>query len=235
MMSGIWAGSRKSAARPANPRPLGIGVARPNESGIGARHRDDADGSALPQHWYPEAAAKAERAAHDLNRELQIELEDLGYVNDRALEDCPSCHQRPGWARWEDATHLLESFGGDVVPGNMLDQLAIELKEPAEEATAEPDGALRNRVEHRLNVGRRAGDDAQDLAGGRLLLQALGHLRMRLRQALLEFVSPRSSLLRCLTGERALGFRLNLRGLCTATHQPLVASPSTAIDDSLGG
>src|SRR5262249_46610591 len=53
--------------------------------GLGARHRDDAEGSPLPQHWYPETAANTERAGHGLNRELRIELEDVRYVANRAL------------------------------------------------------------------------------------------------------------------------------------------------------
>src|SRR5262249_22597968 len=38
--------------------------------------------------------------------------------------------------------------------------------------------SLRDRVKHRLQIGRRTGYDAQDLAGGRLLLQRLGDLSM---------------------------------------------------------
>src|SRR5262249_4624656 len=38
---------------------------------------------------------------------------------------------------------------------------------------AQPCSVLCNHVEHRLNVGRRAGDNAQDFARGRLLLQGL--------------------------------------------------------------
>ena len=37
-----------------------------------------------------------------------IEL-DIGYVNNRALEDRPSNEEGPGWARWEDAMHLREA------------------------------------------------------------------------------------------------------------------------------
>ena len=41
---------------------------------------------------------------------------------------------------------------------------------------ADPRGALGHDVEHRLEIGRRARDDPQDLAGRRLLLQRLGQL-----------------------------------------------------------
>ena len=41
-------------------------------------------------------------------------------------------------------------------------------------------GALDDGVEHALEVGRRRGDDAQDLGGGGLLLQRLGDLAVAL-------------------------------------------------------
>ncbi len=58
---------------------------------------------------------------------LRIEL-DVGYVDDRALEDRPARLQGPGWARREYAVQLLEAFGGEVVLGDEMDQLAVELK-----------------------------------------------------------------------------------------------------------
>ncbi len=47
---------------------------------------------------------------------------------------------------------------------------------PCRPATAQPDRALRDGVEDRLHVGRRARDHAQDLAGRGLLLQGLGEV-----------------------------------------------------------
>src|SRR5262249_15609587 len=47
---------------------------------------------------------------------------------------------------------------------------------------AETGRTRRDRFEHRLNVRRRLANDPQDLAGRRLLLQGLSHLRVRLRQ-----------------------------------------------------
>ncbi|HWO91799.1 MAG TPA: hypothetical protein VNP53_07495 [Methylomirabilota bacterium] len=69
-------------------------------------------------------------------------------------------------------------------------QLAVELKERAEESLAQPHGVSDDRVEDRLDVGRGTADDAQDLGGRRLLLEGLGDLRMRLGERpilLLEF------------------------------------------------
>ncbi len=46
---------------------------------------------------------------------------------------------------------------------------------------AEPRSAVSDGVEHRLHVGRRAGDDTQDLAGRGLLLERLGQRLLQAR------------------------------------------------------
>src|SRR5207237_10452200 len=92
---------------------------------------------------------------------------------------------------------------------------------------AQPGDALEDDVAHGWERGWRARDYPQDLARRRLLLQGL-------RQPLLEVADPRDSLRRRVVNERSLGFRLTLLGLCTATHQPLLASRSVAINDRLG-
>jgi hypothetical protein len=54
-----------------------------------------------------------------------------------------------------------------------VEELAVEPVDKAKLSLAEPRRALGDHVEHRLHIGRRARDDAQDLAGGRLLPQRL--------------------------------------------------------------
>jgi hypothetical protein len=77
----------------------------------------------------------------------------------------------------------LEGFGGVVVLGDLMDQLAVELIEHAAESVAQPHGASDDRVKDRLDVSLRLADDAQDLSCRRLLLQRLGDLRVRLGQS----------------------------------------------------
>ena len=45
----------------------------------------------------------------------------------------------------------------------------------ADVGAAQSDARSHDRLEHRLDLGRRTADDAKDLAGCRLLLQGLGH------------------------------------------------------------
>ena len=126
----------------------------------------------------------------------------------------------------------------------------VQVKQFCVAGSAEARGALDHRVQHGLEIRRRLTDDAQDLSGGRLLLQRLGQgailllqdLACRflplqaLRQALLELAAPGGFDLRRLAGDREPGGALP--GLCPPTHRPLLAShrryDRTEIDDRLG-
>src|SRR5262245_57707495 len=79
-----------------------------------------------------------------------------------------------------------------------------------------------DRVEYRLDVGRRLADDLQNLGRSRLLF-------LRLRQALLQVADPRSIVLGRLAGDRGLG-SLGLGGLWTPAHWPPLASYESAGD-----
>src|SRR5262249_22516361 len=59
-------------------------------------------------------------------------------------------------------------------------------------------------------------------------------LPQRLRQALLQVADLGAVVFGGLAGERSLGICLPLCRLCPATHQPLLASYSPAIDERLG-
>jgi hypothetical protein len=54
--------------------------------------------------------------------------------------------------------------------------IAVPAEDGSVERLAEPGRALRHRVEHRLDVRRRARDHTEDVASGRLLGQGLGQL-----------------------------------------------------------
>ncbi len=68
--------------------------------------------------------------------------------------------------------------------GGQRDLRAVEAEHDAEHPVAEPRGARRDDVEHRLHVGRRARHHAQDLGGRRLLLEGLGELVVLVQQLL---------------------------------------------------
>ena len=64
-------------------------------------------------------------------------------------------------------------FGCQTMVADKVDELPVEPKHSAEVTVAEPYGAPGDHVEDRLDIGRRAADDTQNLAGGRLLFQGL--------------------------------------------------------------
>ena len=63
-----------------------------------------------------------------------------------------------------------------VVLGGDVDQFPVEPEDRTEAGVAQPRGVLDDGVEDRLDVGRRARDDPQDLGRRRLLLQRLFRL-----------------------------------------------------------
>src|SRR5437899_2373639 len=132
-----------------------------------------------------EAASKADRARHGVMLVLRIDL-DVGHVDHRALQDCPPCPEGPSWACWVYAMHLCEGLTSVVVPGDKMEQLAVELIEPAEESIAQLHGASDDRVEDWLHIGLRLADDAQNLSGCRLLLKRLGQVAIACLQLLEE-------------------------------------------------
>src|SRR4029450_11575090 len=65
---------------------------------------------------------------------------------------------------------------GEIVLCNEVEKCAVETLDRNKHSIAEPGRTLRDRIEDGLHVGRRAADDAQNLARRRLTLQRLGEL-----------------------------------------------------------
>src|SRR6185295_1947182 len=93
--------------------------------GLGSVHHDDADGGALPQHRYVEAASKADRAGERLMLELRIKR-DIGDVDHRALQDGPRGQEGPAERRRVYAVCRFEGLRSVVVLGDVMDLLAVE-------------------------------------------------------------------------------------------------------------
>src|SRR5215470_5669905 len=66
-----------------------------------------------------------------------------------------------------------------------MHQLAVKELDVALHSVAQLYGGANDGVEHGLYIGRRATDNAKDLARGCLLLQRLGHLCVRRSQSLI--------------------------------------------------
>ena len=73
-------------------------------------------------------------------------------------------------------THGLHARLGYAMEGHKLDQLTVEPRYDADIGGAQSLRAFSDDVEDGLHVGRRTGDDLQDVAGRGLLLQGLGEV-----------------------------------------------------------
>jgi hypothetical protein len=81
---------------------------------------------------------------------------------------------------------VILQLAGDVIPNNGPEDLAVEVKDAAVLRVAQTNGIIENRLENRFRVGRRTGDDAENLAGRRLLCARLGELATQP----LDFIFP---------------------------------------------
>ena len=82
---------------------------------------------------------------------------------------------------------MIAPHGGElvsrIVMGDEDEPVAVRAVDGRVVRFAQPGRARRDRLEHRLQVGRRPADDAQDLGGGRLLLVGFGEFPGLLRQS----------------------------------------------------
>src|SRR5262245_32932554 len=146
--------------------------------------------------------------------------------------DCPtvqhrSAHDRSAAERKEELTD--DALGDCADLGDQEEPVTVTSVDGGVHRTAETGGALRQGLEHGLDVGRRAADDTEYFRGRRLLIQGLSQLTVpglelpeRLRQALLQVADPGVVVPGRLAGDSGLGLDLVLRGFGTPTHRPLV-------------
>jgi hypothetical protein len=74
----------------------------------------------------------------------------------------------------ETALKELKRLRWEIVVGNEMQKLAVVSKDGAEKPIAQSYRTRHDGTENPLQVGRRAGDQAEALAGGGLLVQGLG-------------------------------------------------------------
>src|SRR5207247_309965 len=109
---------------------------------------------------------------------------DVRDVDDRAVTNGTRRATCAARAHWERLPEGLDSRGARAIDSAEVNPLTVEAGDRGHLGLAQPDRAFADDVEYRLQVRRRSGDHAQDLAGRRLLFERLGHLAV----ALLEFL-----------------------------------------------
>ena len=144
--------------------PIGIAIAQ-------HRHGDDGCGT---------STASAPRPAR-----TRESASTSGVVHDGGARASPGLRRVPRVRRSGNARRVASTALADARGRPRLELARRRRGRPARSGLRQSRaGALRDRVEHRLEVGRRARDDAQDLAGGGLLLQRLGEVAVARLQLL---------------------------------------------------
>src|SRR5262245_46105145 len=90
-------------------------------------------------------------------------------------------HGTPGrsravWPRRIRLEKLVQDFGRKIAGRRNLQKFAVVEPDNAEYSLAQARGALNNRIEHWLSIGRRPTDDAKHLARRGLMFESLGKL-----------------------------------------------------------
>src|SRR5262249_3835629 len=129
---------------------------------------DRPDCDAVVQHWNGHGAS--EEVPDSAKRILSVRI-DIRDVFDGPVEDCPTTSAAPMWDGWEFTPQGVDARKRPPPVSGKMEQFSVEPKDGTELCLAEFLGTPRNRLEHGLDVCRRAADHAQDLTRRRLLLQ----------------------------------------------------------------
>jgi hypothetical protein len=143
------------------------------EPGLDASHHDRSDRSAVSEHWDGHDAAEGGDPCDRAECVVWIGR-DVGNVLHDSGPHGPARGASPVCRRRIRAAVGLDRLGRQAVVRNEVEVPSVKAKDGAELGVTQLLGTPGDGVEDGLNVGRRAGDDPQDLAGGRLLLQGFG-------------------------------------------------------------
>src|SRR6516225_2771485 len=153
------------------------------QPGLHAVDDDYSDRAAFAEQRYAESASPAAREG-DIGPILRVR-ENIRDLNNRSVQDRPTRHLASARGHGIEPPNHLVVDGDTVVLSDQMKELTVEAKEVADSCTGEAYSTLDNRIEHRLDVGRRRADDAKNLARRGLLLQCFGHLRVSLCERLI--------------------------------------------------
>src|SRR5262245_62835763 len=136
---------------------------------LSLRNGERSNGMSFTQHRHREVASVICCLREALEHVFGV-LMHVGNVRDAASQDGPSGVATPAWWRRERVTKSIGALWAKLIESDEMNELAVEREDATQRGVTEPERIRRHRVEHRLDVSLRAADDAQDLAGGRLLL-----------------------------------------------------------------
>src|SRR5262249_23700200 len=128
-------------------------------SSLGAPYHNHPDGTTVTQHRHRDEAASAHRLddAQPDKGGIFLYIRDM---DDGAVQNGTAGRAIPARRPRKRPVEGLESCGCMTMMRNEVDELPVELKHAAELTITQPHGALGDHVEDRLDISRRAADDA---------------------------------------------------------------------------
>ncbi len=158
---------------------LGVGERR----GLGLVDVDRANGKPIAQHRDGEDASEFGRLREGAVLVLGIRVH-IGDAHDRPGKNGPAGGEAPAGTAGVDAAKRIGPFRPDLGLCREVDQLAIKGRHDTAGGATESQRGVGDAIEHRLDVGRRARDDPQDLRRRGLLLQRFGQVSVARLQLL---------------------------------------------------
>src|SRR5215831_7878147 len=131
--------------------------------------RDRPDGSALTKHRHGQDGTEHTEGVDDVW--IVVVIRDL---HDRCRKDASRRRTRAARSLRESLADGFDFFGRTAVLGGEVDQLTVEPMNSRQIRAAEQRRRLRDCIEDRLDIRRRARDDAEDITGCRLPGQRAG-------------------------------------------------------------
>src|SRR5215831_2890810 len=102
--------------------------------------------------------------------------EQVGKMDYLTIQHGTPGRSRAVWSRWIRLEKFIQDFGRKIVGRRNLQKFAIMQPDNAEYGFAQARGALNDRIEHRLSIGRRSADDVKHLARRGLMFESFCQL-----------------------------------------------------------
>ena len=142
-------------------------------AGLHPGDQDRANRNAFTQHGHGDRASITASPGH-LAGPLRTSIyRDIRYDDDRALEDCPPRASILARRSGIESTPGVFAARSEVHHCAQVHQLTVVPEDTTHQAATQPCRTLGDRIKRGLQVELRAADDAQHLAGRRLVLEGL--------------------------------------------------------------
>src|SRR5262249_24419141 len=158
---------------------------------LGPGDGDGPDRRAFVQHRHSQHAWQIAKSLRDRELGVFTILANVRDVHDGPGEDSARGGATTAWRHRKGLPDRLLGLRAETMTCYVMDELAVEPVDGAGPCPAQVEGFPGDGLEDRLNVGRRARNDAEDFARSSLLIECLGYLRVGGREGTILFLQLR--------------------------------------------